>query len=100
MTVNWQSSKHIMLHLIDTPRLTEWLHWKRSGTSKILCSVLIEYMYGQPFIQGSPGEIQTSLYRNLIGLSMTVMLSVLWPIIIILPPCLDCAVIITRKKII
>jgi len=58
-------------------------------------------MYGQSstFTQWSPGEIQTSLYRNLIGLSMAVMLSALWPIIIILPPWLDCAVIITRKKI-
>jgi hypothetical protein len=44
--------------------------------------------------------MQTSLYRNLIGLSMAVMLSALWPVIIILPPWLDCAVIITRKKII
>jgi len=23
MTVNWRSSKYIMLHLMDTPRLTE-----------------------------------------------------------------------------
>jgi len=37
VTVNWQSSKNIMLHLIDTPRLTEQLHSKRSSTSKILC---------------------------------------------------------------
>lgn len=97
--VNWQSSKHIMLQLIDTPRHTESLH-SGFGTSKILCAVWIEYMYGQPstFIQRSPGEIQTSLYRNLIGLSMAVMLSALWPIVIILPPWLDCAVIITRKK--
>jgi hypothetical protein len=48
-------------------------------------------------MQGSLGEIQTSLYRNLIGPSMTVMLSTLWPIII-LPPWLDCTVIITKKK--
>lgn len=59
-------------------------------------------MYGQPYtyIQGSPGEFQASLYRNLIGLSMTAMLSALWPSIILLPSWLDCAVLITRKKFI
>jgi hypothetical protein len=58
-------------------------------------------VFGHPcsFMQGSPGEIQTSLYRNLIGPSMTVMLCALWPIIIILLPWLHCTVVITKKII-